>query len=155
MTKQCRFPFSSFLTTVLVVLLAGLIRCAGIRGSSPDTGGSGNGSGSSAPPPPSKPTGSLKTSVNHIVLLMQENRSFDHYFGKLNDYRTSKGLSADADDLSKAGNVALKSFNGTGNIAPYKMNSACVGDLSSSWLEAHYDIDLNNVNHPADPAPMN
>jgi phospholipase C len=154
MTKQCRNPFSLFFTSVLVFLLAGLIGCAGIRGSSPSTGGSGNGSGSSAPPPP-KPTGSLKTSVNHIVLLMQENRSFDHYFGKLNDYRVSKGLSADADDLSKAGNVSLKSFNGSGNIAPYKMNSACVGDLSSSWLEAHYDIDLNNVNHPADPAPMN
>src|SRR5690242_19964523 len=119
MTKQFRNPFSLFFSIVVVFLLAGLIGCAGIRGSSPSTGGSGNsGGGSSTPPPPPKPTGSLKTSVNHIVLMMQENRSFDHYFGKLNDYRVSKGVSADADDLSKAGNVSLKSFNGSGNIAP-------------------------------------
>jgi phospholipase C len=132
------------LTVSLVVLVSALAGCAGIKGSS----SSGSGSGS-------QPTGDLKTSVNHIVLLMQENRSFDHYFGKLNDYRVKKGLSADADDLSKAGNVSLKSWDGSGNIAPYRMNTSCVGDLSSSWVEAHKDVDLDNASHPADPPPMN
>ena len=75
---------------------------------------------------------------------MQENRSFDHYFGQLNAYRATKGLSADADDLSKAGNVSLPSWDGSGNISPYKMNTACIGDLSSSWQEAHEDIDLES-----------
>jgi phospholipase C len=34
------------------------------------------------PPPPSNP-------INHIIFLAEENRSFDHYFGKLNDSRSA------------------------------------------------------------------
>src|SRR5215471_4242891 len=34
---------------------------------------------------------SLQGSVNHIIFLLQENHSFDSYFGKLNDYRASQG----------------------------------------------------------------
>lgn len=150
MSSQFRFPVSFALTVFLALLISGLAGCAGIRGSSSDSGSSGG-----STPPPQKPAGSLKTSVNHIVLFMQENRSFDHYFGKLNDYRVSKGLSADADDLSKAGDVSLPSWNGSGNIAPYKMNTACIGDLSSSWLEAHYDVDLGAASNPPDPPHMN
>jgi phospholipase C len=28
--------------------------------------------------------------LNHIILFMQENRSFDHYFGQLNAYRAKQ-----------------------------------------------------------------
>ena len=51
------------------------------------------------------PPGSIN-SVSHIIIMMQENRSFDHYFGHLNEYRTSLGLPADVDDLSNAGTVS-------------------------------------------------
>ncbi|MCU1331305.1 MAG: Phosphoesterase family, partial [Candidatus Angelobacter sp.] len=37
------------------------------------------------PSPSPTPAGSLQ-SVNHIIFMMQENRSFDSYFGKINDY---------------------------------------------------------------------
>src|SRR5207237_688874 len=37
------------------------------------------------PPAPPPPTGSLQ-SVNHIIFMAQENRSFDEYFGRLEDY---------------------------------------------------------------------
>ncbi|MGC2742727.1 MAG: alkaline phosphatase family protein, partial [Candidatus Angelobacter sp.] len=48
--------------------------------------GLGGGSSSSATPTPTPaPAGSL-SSINHIVLFMQENRSFDTYFGQLNAY---------------------------------------------------------------------
>ena len=50
------------------------------------------------PTPAPTPAGSLQ-SVNHIIFMMQENRSFDSYFGKINDYRASLGLGRDADDL--------------------------------------------------------
>ncbi|HEV8183742.1 MAG TPA: alkaline phosphatase family protein, partial [Candidatus Angelobacter sp.] len=50
------------------------------------------------PTPLAAPVGSLQ-SVNHIIFMMQENRSFDAYFGKINDYRASLGLGRDADDL--------------------------------------------------------
>jgi hypothetical protein len=36
----------------------------------------------STPPPP---TATLENSVNHIIFMLQENRSFDHYFGHLPD----------------------------------------------------------------------
>ena len=49
-------------------------------------------------PAPGATPGSLQ-SVNHIIFMVQENRSFDAYFGKINDYRASLGLARDADDL--------------------------------------------------------
>ena len=53
-------------------------------------------------PPPSP------TMVNHIILLAEENRGFDHYFGKLNDYRSaapfnlSREVNGLPDDCSSA-----------------------------------------------------
>ena len=49
------------------------------------------------------------SSVKNIVIMLQENRSFDHYFGHLNEYRTAHGLPADVDDLSNAGDVSSDS----------------------------------------------
>src|SRR5512132_438751 len=38
------------------------------------------------------PTGnSLQTSVNHIIFMAQENRSFDHYFGAMRQYWADYG----------------------------------------------------------------
>ncbi|MEU9132980.1 alkaline phosphatase family protein, partial [Kitasatospora sp. NPDC048540] len=34
-----------------------------------------------------KPTSGTVADVKHVVILMQENRSFDHYFGTLNGVR--------------------------------------------------------------------
>src|SRR5689334_13032858 len=52
-------------------------------------------------PPPTP--GSLNTSINHIILFMQENRSFDHYFGQLNVYRAANGLPTDVDTWGPGG----------------------------------------------------
>jgi phospholipase C len=49
------------------------------------------------PPPPPNPSGSLN-SIEHIIFTMQENRSFDHYFGKMPEYRRMKGIPG-ADDI--------------------------------------------------------
>src|SRR5258707_11029202 len=49
----------------------------------------GLGGGSSPTPTPTPAAGSLN-SLNHVVLFMQENRSFDHYFGQLNAYRAKQ-----------------------------------------------------------------
>jgi hypothetical protein len=37
--------------------------------------------------------------LNHIIMMFQENRGFDHYFGKLNDYRATLGLPPDVDGM--------------------------------------------------------
>lgn len=87
---------------------------------------------------------------------MQENRSFDHYFGHLNDYRKAQGLPADVDDLTTFTPKALQTWDGTPAIAPYHMITACIGDLSSSWQEAHNDVNLHSPNEGSwgNPPPM-
>ena len=52
----------------------------------------------------------LHQNVNHIIFMVQENRSFDHYFGQLGAYREKHGygLASDIDGLpSMATNADL------------------------------------------------
>src|SRR5204863_5692147 len=84
---------------------------------------------------PATPPPGQTTAVNHIVYMMQENRSFDHYFGQLNNYRQSKGLHPDV-DVTPA-NASQLSFDGTTSFTPFHMSSKCVEDLSSYWNESH------------------
>ncbi len=73
--------------------------------------------------------------VNHIVYMIQENRSFDHYFGQLNAYRQSQGLNPDVDVTPP--NASQLSFDGSTSFTPFQMHSKCVEDLSSYWNESH------------------
>src|SRR5688572_33471299 len=50
----------------------------------PDPGGGGGGGGGNGEP-------QFSDRIDHIVFTMQENRSFDHYFGHLNQFRSAKG----------------------------------------------------------------
>src|SRR6202035_1417991 len=55
--------------------------------------------------------------VEHIVILMQENRSFDHYFG------TMRGVRGFADPRAvtlPSGNAVWAQPNGTGVLLPYR-----------------------------------
>jgi phospholipase C len=87
--------------------------------------------------------------VNHIVFMMQENRSFDHYFGQLNRYRQAKGLSPDV-DVTPA-DASQLSYDHSTTFTPFHMNSVCVEDLSAYWNESH-----NDWNHtaPTSGTPM-
>jgi phospholipase C len=98
------------------------------------------------------------SSVSNIIIMMQENRSFDHYFGHLNAYRAAQGLgSNDVDDLIRAGNGTNPSWNGTGNITSYHLLTQCVGDLTPSWQESHNMVNLNSPDEGkwGTPPPMN
>ena len=66
-------------TNIFILITCGLPFLIGCRGL---VGGSG---GTSA--------------VNHVVFMLQENRSFDTYLGQLNVYRQSQGLPADVDGM--------------------------------------------------------
>ncbi len=67
------------LTALVLMMVAAATGCAGVSG-----GGS-----STPPPPPPPPNLSV---VKHIIFLAEENRSFDHYFGKMNDYRSARAV---------------------------------------------------------------
>src|SRR4029077_17984378 len=61
-------------------------------------------------------TGSIKD-VEHIVILMQENRSFDHYFG------TMRGVRGFADPRAvrlPSGKSVWHQPNGSGELLPYR-----------------------------------
>jgi phospholipase C len=61
----------------------------GDTGGGSGSGGSGGGSGGSGSGGGAAP-GNI-TALNHIILMFQENRSFDHYFARLNTYRKANG----------------------------------------------------------------
>src|SRR5690242_12885314 len=77
-----------------VALMAALVWCCGcgVANNSPDPGLSP----APGPAPAPTPQADLK-SVNHIIFMLQENRSFDHYFGMLNEYRKTQGFPQDVD----------------------------------------------------------
>jgi phospholipase C len=98
-------------------------------------------------PTPGPTPGSLQ-SVNHIIFMMQENRSFDAYFAKLNDYRASISLGRDADDL--ATDFTNPADDGD-TIRTFHLTTSCIFNTSAAWLESHGDANRFNL---AENAPL-
>ena len=88
------------------------------------------------PPPPPPPTKDM-TAVKHIIYMLQENRSFDQYFGQMNAYRQSQGFGPDV-DVTPA-NASQLSYDHSTMFTPFHMNSQCMEGLSSYWNESHND----------------
>jgi len=76
--------------------------------------------------------------LKHIIFFVQENRSFDHYFGMLGQYKASLGLANDIDGLDLS--AALPNTQGQ-PVHPYHFQTVCTEDLSPSWNEGHTDVD--------------
>lgn len=156
-----------FCVLVLSLALLGLVACGGVAGTATNcnnggcggegSGGTGGGDGGSNPPP----TGPTDiTAVNHVIFMMQENRTFDTYLGMLNPYRASNGFKSCADGpqycvdgIDDKLNVFYNQDDDYANCAPgdnvcksqhnyklFKFASTCVDDMSSSWLESFGDI---------------
>jgi phospholipase C len=87
------------------------------------------------------PRGSLRD-IEHIVILMQENRSFDHYFGTMPGVR---GLAdPDAIRLPGGGPVFRQPYPGhaQGYLAPFRLDTATTSAQATpgtdhSWLTQH------------------
>src|SRR5262249_26254932 len=77
--------------------------------------------------------------VEHIVILMQENRSFDHYFG------TMRGVRGFADPRAMTlpnGDSVWKQPNGTGSLLPFHPDAPDLGlafleDTAHNWRDTH------------------
>lgn len=123
----------------------------------------GGGGGSSTPTPPTPPAPSTKdiTAVNHVIIMLQQNHSFDHYFGQMTAYRQRNGIpivSSDGkiDDLS-TGNYAntVKLVDGSSIQIPVApTGSVCTEDVASDWNEAHKEMDLRNPSAAGPGSPM-
>jgi phospholipase C len=72
--------------------------------------------------------GSLKD-VEHVVILMQENRSFDHYFGMLQGVR---GFA----DKQRRSTFFQKDLAGA-TVHPFHLTKGCLPDISHEWGPQH------------------
>jgi phospholipase C len=86
-------------------------------------------------------------SVDHVVFMLQENRSFDTYFGMLNPYRQSNNwtVSEDGNTYTVDGiDDKLTQFANPDDQGQsfnlFKLSSSCVDDMSSAWLESYGDV---------------
>ena len=96
----------------------------------------------SNPPNAGQPSGSLN-SIEHIIFTMQENRSFDHYFGKMPEYRRQHNLPDDVDGLpASASNPARD--DPTQLVHAYHLQTECHENLSPAWNESHRHWNRNN-----------
>jgi phospholipase C len=95
------------------------------------------------------------TAINHIIVMLQENRSFDQYFGHLPDYWQAHGFPQATNGTTFDGEPANASnLDDTGAmVTAFNLTSACSENPSPSWNEAHAD---RNRYNPTDSnsAPM-
>lgn len=143
---------------ILATLTYCLTGCLAFSGSgSTGTNGSGSNPGAPAPSgtgltptpgPNNGPTGDV-SAINHIIFMSQENRSFDMYFGHMNDYRTSVGLPANVDGLPA--NTSNPAFDNT-PINAFHLRTMCVENTSADWATSH--INFNRFNETSDTPTM-
>jgi len=78
------------------------------------------------------------TDIEHVVILIQENRSFDHYFGS---YRGVRGFS-DKSMAFQQPDPANISSPPVGALLPFHLdtsttNAACTHDITHDWVPQH------------------
>src|SRR6201981_3935069 len=152
MTKS-RFSGSMLLSAITVPFICVLVGCQGLKNTAPTTTGT-------------PPGNSLQTSVNHIIFIAQENRSFDHYFGAMRQYWANYGYPDQAFDglpqfptnaasgapPANPGCDPAFAFPGSDcnmdsqsrTVQTYHLSTQCVENPRPSWNESHVDFNLSN-----------
>jgi phospholipase C len=85
-------------------------------------------------------------SIDHVIFMLQENHSFDNYFGMLNPYRIANGWNVGDDGNTynvdgiddKLTTISNEDDQGT-SYSLFKFTSTCVDDMSSDWLSSYGD----------------
>lgn len=144
--------FSCTLAFTALSLL--LIGCGG--GSSGSSGGGPTPTPTPGGTPPPTPQGI--TAVNHVVIILQENRSFDHYFGQMTAFRQANGIPINGSPATiedeSAGTFSNFSPATGANIASYHTGSVCTEDLTPDWTESHKNFDRLNPAGASASSPM-
>src|SRR5215831_3546943 len=96
------------------------------------------GCGASSLVPSPSPGCSKLTDIEHVVILTQENRSFDHYFGS---YRGVRGFSEQSAAFQQP-NPSNTTSPPLGTLLPFHLdasqaNAACTHDISHDWVPQH------------------
>ncbi len=120
-----------FWSAGVFILLLILCGCQGLPTS---TTGTGSGSGNS---------NANINSINHIIFMAQENRSFDNYFGQLPTYWAANGYPSQTIDALPA-NASNPGLNGAPSVPAYHIATECIENLTPSWNESHMDWNWND-----------
>jgi phospholipase C len=86
-------------------------------------------------------------SVSHVIFMLQENHSFDNYFGMLNPYRETNGWEVGDDGVTykvdgiddKLDTISNEDDQGT-SYKLFKFKTTCIDDDSSAWLASYGDV---------------
>lgn len=92
------------------------------------------------------PAASLQ-SIKHVIFELQENHSFDNYFGMLNPYRHANnwnvgddGVDYEVDGIDdKLTSISNDTDEGA-SYSLFKFKTTCVDDMSSDWLASYGDV---------------
>jgi len=91
------------------------------------------------------------TKVKHVIFMLQENRSFDSYFGMLNPYRHSNGwdvgddgMTYDVDGIEDKLNTIYNKDDEGDTYYLYKFRTTCIDDDSSDWLASYGSVNRYN-----------
>ena len=94
--------------------------------------------GSGSNPPPGTGGCTKLTDIENVIILIQENRSFDHYFGS---YRGVRGF-ADQSAAFQQPDSANTANPPIGQLLPFHLdtattNAACTHDITHAWVPQH------------------
>ena len=98
----------------------------------------GGAKGSPTPAPPVGASCAQLSAIENVIILMQENRSFDHYFG---GYRGVRGFS-DKSAAFEQPDPSNTSGSPVGSLLPFHLDTAttdaaCTHDISHDWVPQH------------------
>ena len=90
-------------------------------------------------------------SIDHVIFMLQENHTFDNYFGMLNPYRQANGFNVGDDGNTynvdgiddKLTTISNSDDEGT-SYPLFKFTSTCIDDESSDWLASYGDVNTYN-----------
>ncbi len=81
-------------------------------------------------------SGSGITQVKHIIYMVEENRSFDSYFGMLGAYKQSEGWTGTFNGVPLS--ASLPDYQNTANVSPFHSQTECTDNITPAWNESHY-----------------
>lgn len=101
------------------------------------------------------------TAIDHVIFMMQENHTFDNYFGMLNPYRQANGYNVGDDgntynvDGIDDKLTTISNQDDEGQTFPlFKFKSTCIDDETSSWLASYGEVNTydfqNTRTYPMD-----
>jgi phospholipase C len=90
--------------------------------------------------------------IKHVVILMQENRSFDHYFGTMSSVRGYSDPGALPGVFKQRGYQPGVGVSSTGFMEPFhlqmqfpKKNGDCTNDITHEWGAQHQSWDAGSM----------